>query len=118
MTVLSKTLAKILPFASALALLGLAIPMAHAQAAKSTGASSLTKSASLASNPGGSAKWVCLSRQTVELAPVSSDVRSQDEAWLVVYRDKGEVVAAQRVSESDAAQIRKMPCGETGPAIG
>ena len=111
-------LSKILPFATALALLGLAVPMAHAQAAKSGGAAVMAKSASVASNGGGSAKWVCLTRQTVELAPVSSDVRSQGESWLVVYRDKGEVVAAQRVSESDAAQIRKMPCGETGPAVG
>ena len=110
-------LTKILPFGGALALLVLAIPMAHGQTAKSSlGTSALAKSAGMASNGGG--KWTCMSRQTVEIAPVSSDVRSQKDSWLVVYRDKGEVIAAEHVNEREAAQIRQMPCGGRDSELG
>jgi hypothetical protein len=97
---------RIFPFVSALVLLGLAIPAAHAQAAKGATA---PKSQVAAANTGG--KWTCLSRQTVEIAPVSFDVRGQP-SWVVVYRVKGEIIASQRVNERELEQLKRSPCGE------
>jgi hypothetical protein len=104
---------KIFPFVGALALLGLAIPAAHAQAGK--GASAPKAQIASASASGG--KWTCLFRQTVEIAPVSFDVRGQ-ASWVVVYRLKGEIIASQRVSERELEQIKRMPCGDANSEYG
>ena len=109
---------RIFPYVSALALLGLAIPAAHAQAVRGAPA----PKSQVASTSIGGGKWTCVSRQTVEIAPVSFDVRGQP-SWVVVYRVKGEIIASQRVSEREVDQIRRMPCGEPdseqgGVAIG
>ena len=105
---------KIFPFVSALALLGLAIPAAHAQTAK--GATAPKSQIASASTAGGG-KWTCMFRQTVELAPVSFDVRGAP-SWVVVYRMKGEIIASQRVSAREVEQIKRMPCGDANSELG
>jgi hypothetical protein len=104
---------KIFPFVGALALLGLAIPAAHAQTA--TGASAPKSQIAAAAAAGG--KWTCMFRQTVELAPVSFDVRGKP-SWVVVYRVKGEIIASQRVSEREVEQLKRMPCGDANSEFG
>lgn len=47
----------------------------------------------------------------VELSPVSHDTAGRPSEWVMVHRVNGEIVAAERVSADDAAQIRAMPCG-------
>lgn len=47
----------------------------------------------------------------VELAPVSHDTAGRPSEWVMIHRVNGEIVAAERVSADDAAQIRAMPCG-------
>src|SRR5690349_19896483 len=106
---------KLFPVVSALALLGLAIPAAHAQAAK--GATAPKSQVASATVTAGSGKWTCLFRQTVEIAPVSFDVRGKP-SWVVVYRNKGEIIASQRVSESEMEQIKRMPCGDANSEFG
>jgi hypothetical protein len=68
-------------------------------------------------------KWTCAWRMTIELAPVSFDTLGQAEAWVIVHRVKGEIIAAERISARGAEQIRRLPCptanGEAGsPRIG
>ncbi|MFT3725560.1 MAG: hypothetical protein QM773_18475 [Hyphomonadaceae bacterium] len=52
----------------------------------------------------------------VELAPVSHDTAGRPSEWVMVHRVKGEIIAAERVSAADVAQIRAMPCGAAKPA--
>ncbi len=47
----------------------------------------------------------------VELSPVSHDTGGRPSEWVMVHRVNGEIVAAERISADDAAQIRAMPCG-------
>ena len=91
--------------------------LATAPASAQTASASLVKPAAIASNappkpktsPAG--KWTCVSRATVEIAPVSFDTIGQASAWVVVYRVKGEIVAAERISQREADELRRMPCG-------
>lgn len=64
---------------------------------------------SVASKPAAAVSWACTAK-TVELAPVSLDTRGQATAWVMVHRVKGEIIAAERVSEQEVEQIRRMPC--------
>ncbi len=105
---------RILSLAAAFAVLSL--PLA-AQAQTPEG---LVKQASISTS--GSkpvpAKWTCVSTATVELAPVSYDARGMASAWVMVHRDKGEIVAAERVSSKDAEQLRRLPCGTPDSDLG
>lgn len=74
-------------------------PSAGAQTAKQT---SLAK-------PAAATSWACTFK-TVEIAPVSLDIRGEATAWVMVHRVNGEVVAAERVSEKEVQQIRRLPC--------
>jgi hypothetical protein len=80
----------------------------------------LVKQASISTSGSGpvTAKWTCVSTATVELAPVSYDARGMASAWVMVYRDKGEIVAAERVSSKDAEQLRRLPCGTPDSDLG
>ena len=88
-----------------------------APAVAQTASSSLVKPAAIASataarpaiSPAG--KWTCVSRATVEIAPVSFDTIGQANAWVMVYRVKGQIVAAERISQREADELRRMPCG-------
>lgn len=89
-----------------------------APATAQTAAASLVKPASIASTmPAPSApksaagKWTCVSRATVEIAPVSFDTTGQATAWVMVHRVKGEIIAAERISQREADELRRMPCG-------
>lgn len=105
---------KIFPVVSALALLGLAIPAAHAQTAKGASA---PQAPVMTATAGGGGKWTCFTQKTVEFAPVSFDVRGKP-SWVIVYRVKGEVIASQRVSETEMEQIKRAPCEDNDVAIG
>ena len=59
--------------------------------------------------------WTC-PFAVVELAPVSHDTAGRPAEWVIVHRVKGEIIAAERVSASDVAQIRATPCGAAKPA--
>jgi hypothetical protein len=96
----------------------IAMPLAsHAQAPAST----LVKTAS-ASSPaqktGLAGKWTCISRATVEIAPVSYDTRGQANAWVTVYRDRGEIIASERVDALEVEQLRRLPCGTPDSNLG
>lgn len=65
--------------------------------------------ASLASKPAAAVSWACTFK-VVELAPVSTDTRGNATGWVMVHRVKGEIIAAERVSEKEVEQIRRMPC--------
>jgi hypothetical protein len=76
-----------------------------------------------AASSAASASWTCVSRARVEIAPVSFDTYGTPEAWVVVHRVNGEVVAAERVSLSEIEKLRRLPCGtpdsdQGGVAIG
>lgn len=53
--------------------------------------------------------WTC-PFSVVELAPVSEETNGKAQAWVMVHRVNGEIVAAERVSQKDVAQIRALPC--------
>lgn len=59
--------------------------------------------------------WTC-PFAVVEIVPVSHDTAGRPYEWVMVHRVKGEIVAAERVSAADVAQIRAMPCGAARPA--
>ncbi len=68
------------------------------------------KQASLASmKPTTASSWACQSK-VVEIAPVSEDTNGGATAWVMVHRVKGEIIAAERVSEREVEQIRRLPC--------
>lgn len=88
----------------------------HAQAP-----SDLVRSASIVApkeESGLAGKWTCMSATTVEIAPVSFDARGLASAWVRVYRDRGEIVAAERISRNDIEQIRRLPCGTPDSDLG
>lgn len=80
------------------AALALAMP-----AAAQTSPSKLTTSAASAST--GKCPAV-----PVEIAPASFDTSGVATAWVMVHRVKGEIVAAERISERQVEQFRKLPC--------
>jgi hypothetical protein len=100
----------ILPFVAAVMLAGL--PASEAQ----TPSTSSAISSSASSAPAG--KWSCLARQTVEIAPVSYDTRGQTNAWVAVYRSKGEIIASERIDARQIEQLRRMPCGSPDAEFG
>lgn len=68
------------------------------------------KQASLGSaKPATALSWACQSK-VVEIAPVSDDTNGRATAWVMVHRVKGEIIAAERVSEREVEQIRRLPC--------
>jgi hypothetical protein len=104
-----------LAFGATVAVLALPI-VAEAQAP-----SGMIRSASIA-NPGDKSgfagKWTCMSTATVEIAPVSFDARGLADAWVMVHRSRGEIVAAERVSQKQIEQIRRLPCGAPDSDLG
>lgn len=46
----------------------------------------------------------------IEIAPVSFDTNGRAEAWVVVYRINGEIVASERVSPAEIEQLQRLPC--------
>jgi hypothetical protein len=71
----------------------------------------VTSAAASKSIPG---RWTCVSRATIEIAPVSFDTSGSAEAWVMVHRVKGKVVAAERIDSSEVEKFRRMPCGDQG----
>ncbi len=67
------------------------------------------QNASLSSKPAAAVSWACTAK-VVELAPVSTDTRGNATGWVMVHRVKGEIIAAERVSNDEVEQIRRMPC--------
>ena len=82
-----------------------------APATAQTAKASLAKPAAVAAQATTAGKWTCVSRATVEIAPVSYDVAGQPTAWVMVHRVKGEIIAAERISQHDADELRRSPCG-------
>ncbi len=97
--------------------LAAAIAMPAGAAAQGAKASTIRSAAALAA-PGAADKWTCVSRAVVEIAPVSYDTAGQPSAWVKVQRVQGEVVAAERVSELELDQLRRLPCGEPDSDLG
>jgi len=54
------------------------------------------------------ASWACQTK-VVEIAPVSEDTSGRD-GWVMVHRVNGEIIAAERVSQAEVEQIRRLPC--------
>ena len=46
----------------------------------------------------------------IEIAPVSFDTKGRAEAFVVVYRINGEIVASERVSPAEVEQLHRSPC--------
>ena len=95
--------------------------MALPIAARAQTPSSMVKSASMSisgSKPGFAGKWTCMSSTIVEIAPVSYDTRGMASAWVMVLRDNGEVIAAERVSDREVEQLRSLPCGTPESGLG
>jgi hypothetical protein len=97
-----------LAFGAAIAILALPVV---AQAQTPSGAIRSASIATSGDKSGSAGKWICMSTATVEIAPVSFDARGLADAWVMVHRDKGEIVAAERVSQKQVEQIRRLPCG-------
>ncbi len=47
----------------------------------------------------------------IEIAPVSHDASGRPDAWVIVHRVNGEVVAAQRVDAAEIERLSRAPCG-------
>lgn len=47
----------------------------------------------------------------IEIAPVSFDTAGRPDAWVVVHRVNGEIVASQRLSTSEIEKVHRAPCG-------
>jgi hypothetical protein len=62
-------------------------------------------------------RWTCLSRTVVEIAPVSFDSFGSAEAWVVVHRVKGEVVASERIDKRAVDMLRAAPCSDQGGVV-
>jgi hypothetical protein len=105
----------IMPVAIGVALM-LGLP-AHAQAAKTHTAKASPAAMSVKTAMGGE-RWTCASRATIEVAPVSFDVRGQAEGWVMVHREKGAIVASERVDDRQAEQLRRLPCGGRDSDLG
>src|SRR6185295_15515001 len=77
-----------------------------------TPAASLVKPAAMeaASSKTSAGKWTCVSRATVEIAPVSFDTMGQPAAWVMVHRIKGEIIASERITSRQVDEIRRLPC--------
>jgi hypothetical protein len=58
------------------------------------------------------ASWACAGA-LIEIAPVSFDVAGRADEWVLVHRVKGEVVASERLSQDEAEQVKRLPCGRT-----
>jgi len=91
-----------------------------AAAAAQTPASSFFKASATfpAQKAGLAGKWTCVSRATIEIAPVSYDTRGQASAWVMVHRDHGEIIASERVDAREVEQLRRMPCGAPDSDLG
>jgi hypothetical protein len=83
--------------------------------------SGLIRSASIAApndKADSAGKWTCMSAAMVEIAPVSFDARGLADAWVMVHRERGEIVAAERISKKEVEQIQRLPCGGPGSDLG
>jgi hypothetical protein len=98
--------------ASALALAWTVPGGASAQAAKSK---PVLKPATASA---ASTSWTCVSRASVEIAPVSFDTAGEPAAFVVVHRMDGEVIAAERVSPVEVQKLRRLPCGTPDSDLG
>ena len=61
-------------------------------------------------------RWICASRTTIEIAPVSFDTAGHAEAWVMVHRIEGEVIAAERITKRDAERLRNIRCSNQNSA--
>lgn len=96
-------------FVAGISALVLTAPASFAQ--KASGPSATAASTSL---PGLHGRWICASRASIEVAPVSFDTAGGVEAWVVVHRVKGEVVAAERIGKRELENLRSKPCESEG----
>jgi hypothetical protein len=65
-----------------------------------------------------STSWTCVSRASVEIAPVSFDTAGEPASFVVVHRMDGEVIAAERVSPVEVQKLRRLPCGTPDSDLG
>ncbi len=68
------------------------------------------KQATLSSAKPVLASVMACSTGLIEIAPVSFDTNGRVEAWVVVYRINGEIVASERVSPAEIEQLQRSPC--------
>jgi len=54
--------------------------------------------------------WVCATGVTAATHPVSFDGGETGDAWVMVYRQNGEVVASERVTEQVAQSVPAFDC--------
>jgi hypothetical protein len=47
----------------------------------------------------------------IEIAPVSFDTEGRPDAWVIVHRINGEIVASERVSQREIEIVKRAPCG-------
>jgi hypothetical protein len=110
-------------FAKVLSVAGTCVALAvlPALGEAQTPPSSMVKAASVstsAQKTGLAGKWTCVSRATVEIAPVSHDTRGRAEAWVLVHRANGEIIASERVDAREVEQLRRLPCGTPDSDLG
>lgn len=99
----------ILPIALSIALAGsgLAAPAASAQnaAGKQAAATQVSAPTPIRNS------WICLSGMRLEVLPVSHDVSNAPQEWVLVYKQNGNPISAQKVSASEARTIPTLDCG-------
>lgn len=95
---------------AALAVLAGAPALAQAAPATSRPAA-VASAAALKPAPG---RWTCVTRATIEIAPVSFDTYGNAETWVMVHRIKGEIIAAERIGKQEVDRLRAMPCNDQG----
>lgn len=72
-------------------------------------ASAQTAKTMLAAKPAAASAWQCQAK-VVEIAPVSQDTNGKATAWVMVHRVAGEIIAAERLSNTEVEQVRRLPC--------
>ena len=60
--------------------------------------------------------WICLAGMRLEVMPVSHDVSDAPEEWVLVYKQNGNPISAQKVSASEARSIPTIDCSEKSRA--
>jgi hypothetical protein len=90
-------------------------PQSVAQQAQATVKATSFKTAA---SPGKPYRWNCGQHITFEIAPVSSDVSSGKQAYVLVHYEKGEAVSAERVTETSMSVLKTMGCKPESPEGG
>ncbi|RYG33067.1 MAG: hypothetical protein EON93_10200 [Burkholderiales bacterium] len=72
-------------------------------------ANAQTAKTMLAAKPAAASAWQCQAK-VVEIAPVSQDTNGKATTWVMVHRVGSEVIAAERLNNTEVEQIRRLPC--------